>query len=73
MSPVVKYVKGRNHLISDLEGDVNVESDCDGHIPGLEDELHNAKEEKKETRAVLITGSFSAYVHSVVSSSFRKG
>ena len=73
MSPVVKYVKGRNPLISDLEGDVNVESDCDGDILGLKDELHNAKDEKKETRAVFITGSFSAYVQSVISSSFRKG
>ena len=58
---VVKYVKGGNPPISDLEGDANVESDCDGHISGVNGELPDAKE-KKETRAVLITGSFSAYV-----------
>ena len=68
---VVKYVKGRNPPISDLEGDFNVESDCDGDIPGAEDAMGNA-EETRQTRAVLITGSFSAYVYFDISL-FRRG
>jgi hypothetical protein len=72
MSLVVKYVNGRNPLISDLQGDPNVESDCDEHIPGVQDELPSAKGKKKETRAVLITGSFSAYVRLDISSLSRK-
>ena len=60
---VIKYVKGRNPLMSDLQEDANVESDCDEDIPEVQNELQNPKEEKKETRAVLITGSFSAYAH----------
>lgn len=55
---MVKYVKGRDPLIKDLEGYVNVESDCDEYMV-----LPDAMEGKGETRAVLITGSFSAYVH----------
>ena len=66
---MVKYVKGQSPLISDLEGDVNVESDCDGDTPEGENELANTKE---ETRAVLITGSFSAYVRFGLTSLFRK-
>jgi hypothetical protein len=58
---VVKYVKGRNLLISDLEGEADVESDCEEDLPEVEDEV--PKEENEErTRAVLTKGSFSAYV-----------
>jgi hypothetical protein len=57
---VVKYVKGRNLLISDLGGEAN-ESDCEEDLPEVEDEV--PKEENEErTRAVLTKGSFSAYV-----------
>lgn len=64
---MVKYLKGRNPLISDLEGGVNVESDCEGDSPKVTDELLEAKEEGEEpTRAVLTTGSFSAYEHSCI-------
>ena len=61
--PVVKYLKGRNPLIKDLEGDVNVESDCDEDVVEVKDKLPDTREGEGETRAVLITGSFSAYVH----------
>lgn len=58
---MVKYIKGRNILISDLEGDVNVDSDCDDYSTGARDEA--LKEgQTEETRAVLIAGSFSACV-----------
>ena len=60
---MIKHVRGRNPLIKDLEGDVNVESDCDGDVVKVKDELPNLEEGKEETRTVLITGSFSAYVH----------
>jgi hypothetical protein len=60
--PVVKYLKGRNALINDLEGDVNVESDCEGDSTGA-GMKHRREEKEEQTRAVLITGSFSAYVH----------
>jgi hypothetical protein len=70
---VIKYLKGGNTLINDLEGDVNVESDCEGDLTGTGDETPKAKEEKEEQiRVVLITGSFSAYVHSSVLPSPRE-
>lgn len=61
-SLVVKYVKGRSNPTSDLEGNVNVESDCDGDSPGVNDKLPTTKNNKEETRAVLTIGSFSACV-----------
>jgi len=62
---VIRYLslKGRHPPINDLEGDFNVESDCDEDFRGTKDETSKAKEEKEEqTRAVFSTGSFSAYV-----------
>ena len=45
--------------MNDLEGDVNVESDCEGYSVGT----GGGKSKKEdESCAVLITGSFSAYV-----------
>ena len=66
---MVKYLKGRDTLVNDLEGDSNVESDCEDDSAGSESETKEEKEE--EIRAVLVTGSFSAYVHSLTSSSCR--
>jgi len=60
---VVKYLKGRNTPINDLEGDLNVESDCEGDSAGFELGTPKTEEKEDETRAVLITGSFSACVH----------
>ena len=60
---MVKYVKGRNTRINDVEGGLNLESDCEDDSTEVGLETPDAKEEKEETRAVLITGSFSAYVH----------
>ena len=58
---MVKYLKGRNIVINDLEGGSNVESDCEGDGTGIEPETVEMKEgEEDNTRAVLITGSFSA-------------
>ena len=57
---MVKHIKCRTALMSDLAGDINLESDCDEDTPGVEYELPDEKDE--ETRAVLITGSFSACV-----------
>jgi len=62
---VVKYLnfEGRHPLMNDLVGDLNVESDCEGDLPESKDEMSGTMEGKEEqTRAVLITGSFSAYV-----------
>ena len=60
---MVKYVKGRNPLMSDRQEDVNVESDCEGDLPGVKDESLKKKENGEEpTRAVLTIGSFSACV-----------
>jgi len=55
---VVKYLKGRNARIDDLEGGVNVDSDCEGDSTGAND--GELKMEDEETLAVLIAGSFSA-------------
>jgi len=60
---VVKYLKGRSTLIRDLKGGLNLESDYEGDSTGLGPETPKMKEEEEEeTRAVLITGSFSACV-----------
>lgn len=71
---MVKYVKGRDTLITDLEGDINVESDCDEDTPGTKDirSPNVGEEREEETRAVLITGSFSAYVQIAIPSLFRE-
>ena len=60
---MVKYLKGRNILINDLEGGVNVDSDCEGDSTEIGDGTSQTKEEEEQVRAVLTTGSFSAYVH----------
>ena len=63
---MVKYLdlKDQRPLTNDLEGDLNVENDCEGDLPEVEDETSKTKEEKDEQpRAVLTTGSFSAYVN----------
>ena len=60
---MVKYLKGRNTLINDLEGDLNVESDCEGDSTEVGLETPKIEEKEDETRAVLITGSFSACVY----------
>ena len=57
---MVKHLKGRDVLINDLEGDMNVESDCEGGTTGTGSETLGEEEKEEETRAVLITGSFSA-------------
>ena len=65
---MVKYLKGRNTVIRDLKGDLNLESDYEGDSTGAGLETPEMQEgEEEETRAVLITGSFSAYVHAPAS------
>ena len=62
VSAVVKYLIGLNTPMSDLRGDINVESDCDGEPWGLGEETQQTKRGKEEPiRAVLTIGSFSAY------------
>jgi hypothetical protein len=62
--PVVKYLKGENPLKIDPEEDIDIESDCEGEAPRVEDELPNEEEEKEEqTRAILLAGSFAACVN----------
>ena len=63
---MVKYLKGRKAATNDLEGDINIESDCESDSTGVGDGM---LEEEKESRAVLITGSFSAYVRILTPSS----
>ena len=70
---MVKYLKGPNVHVNHLEGDANVESDCEGEPMGVSDGTSKMKEEaEEEIRAVLITGSFSAYVCYPTSSSRRE-
>ena len=69
---MVKYLNRKSILDYDLEGDFNVESDCEGDLSSAKKETLEAEdEEEEETRAVLITGSFAAYVcfNNVLSSS----
>ena len=60
---MVKRVKGREPLTDDMEEYVNADSDCEGEcdLTGTDDGMLK-DEENEETRAVLIAGSFSAYV-----------
>jgi len=58
---VVRYIGGKNTLVDELEGNPHVDSDYEGDTTGAYDET--LKEEKEESRAVLIAGSFSAYVY----------
>ena len=71
----MKYLKGQHVKINDLGGDLKVESDCECDSMGVELEAQTTeekKEELQETRAVLFTGSFSACVRFLPSSSVEK-
>lgn len=61
---MVKYLKDQNTFINDLEGGVNVDSDCEGDSTRVGDGVLKKEDDEGETRAVLIAGSFSAYVRS---------
>lgn len=65
---MVRYVKGRNIPINSLGEDVNVDSDCEGDSTVPDDGML----EENESRAVLITGSFSAYVQFLAPPSHRE-
>ena len=59
-----QYFTGQGALVRYLEHDINVESDWENDSP---EETHEAKPEEAEpVRAVLITGSFSAYAPCVL-------
>lgn len=49
-------------MINDPKGELNIESDCEGDSTEAGIETPETEQKKEETRAVLITGSFSAYV-----------
>lgn len=70
---MVKYLKGRNSLVRNPDGDICTESDCEGEARA-EDESSNMKEEEEEkARAVLITGSFATYVRSFTPALVSRG
>ena len=58
---MVKYVKGRDAPINYLGEGANVDSDCEDYPTGIDDGALK-RSQKEESRAVLIAGSFSAYV-----------
>ena len=61
---MVTRLDGRNALIGYPGEDANVDSDCEGDSTGVGDGALRAEgEEEEQVRAVLTTGSFSAYVH----------
>ena len=60
---MVKYLKGRDTLIKVSKGDSNLESNYEDDSTGVRLETPGMEKEKEEeARAVLTTGSFSAYV-----------
>ena len=69
---MVKYIKGQGITTNDLEGDLNIESDCETDSMELGLEPLTTEEEGEETRAVLITGSFSACVRFLPSPSIER-
>lgn len=61
---MVIYLKDRSALINYLEGDADLDSDCEGDSRGVENGASKTAEEGEEQAlAVLTTGSFSVYVH----------
>ena len=54
---------GRSPSTSHLWGTADVDSDCEGDSTGIGDGTSQTKEKEEQARAVLTTGSFSAYVH----------
>ena len=60
---MVIYLKGRNALVNYLEGDANADSECEGDSRGVGNGASTTEEGEEQARAVLTTGSFSAYVH----------
>ena len=63
MPPVVKRLKGRKGLTNDVDESVNADSDCEGEDDSTGTDGGALKDEgNEETRAILIAGSFSAYV-----------
>lgn len=65
---MVKRFHGRDSLINHLEGDVNVDSDCEDDSIGVNVRILK-EENEEESRAVLITWSFSACVRFLASPS----
>lgn len=64
---MVKYHKSQSTPIDNLEGHVDVESDCDGDPPEAREEDPTMREENHEQgRAILLVGSFSAYGLSIL-------
>ena len=64
MYPVVTSIESQTTLIGSLNRDLNVESDCESDSTGVARGPPGVKtEEGGEIRDVLMTGSFSAYVH----------
>ena len=66
---MIKYFRSPTISISDLEGDIHSESDCEGDLPGGKNQLKLGG--KEQTRVVLTRGSFSACVHRQILSSPR--
>jgi len=61
LNNLVKYLKGPNALINDLEGGANVDSDCEDDPTEVGDGTLKKEQDAEESRAVLIAGSFSAW------------
>lgn len=65
---MVNRFHGRDSLMNHLEGVVNIDSDCEDDSVGLNDGILN-EENEEESRAVLITWSFSVCVRFLASPS----
>ena len=62
---MVKCLRDRDPLAGDPEGDVNVESDYEGDLSEVTNELPGVEKDGEALhRAILTFGSFSAYVYS---------
>ena len=59
---MVEYLGDRNPPFGDLEGDVYIESDCEGDSPFLDNKSPETEEREDQNRAVFVMGSFSTYV-----------
>lgn len=67
----MKYLKGQNALVQHLEGDDNLDSDCDDDPTVTSNGTSKEEQGEEEERAVLAR-SFSACVH-FLASSLRRG
>lgn len=69
---MVRYLTSRSALTKYLGRETNTESDCEVDPSEAGDEVEAKEEKEEQVRAILVAGSFSAFVHYPTLISFQK-